>query len=79
MSKKSYNAVMKELKAIKKELDKKASKVKFQAMKENAKNERAADNLARDKQPFDLYYAEDKFNPSLELGYDQKPGFSDTY
>jgi hypothetical protein len=70
---------MKELKAIKKELDKKASKVKFQAMKENAKNERAADNLARDKQPFDLYYAEDKFNPSLELGYDQKPGFSDTY
>ena len=79
MSKKSYNAVMKELKAIKKEFDKKASKVKFQAMKENAKNERAADNLARDKQPFDLYYAEDKFNPSLELGYDQKPGFSDTY
>jgi hypothetical protein len=79
MSKKSYNAVMKELKAIKKELDKKASKVKFQAMKENAKNERAADNLARDKQPFDLYYAEDKFNPSLEIGYEQKPGFSDTY
>ena len=79
MSKKSYNAVMKELKAIKKELDKKASKVKFQAMKENAKNERAADNLARDKQPFDLYYNEDKFNPALEIGYEQKPGFSDTY
>jgi len=79
MSNKSYKAVMKELKAIKKELDKKTSKEKFQAMKENAKNERAADNLARDKQPFDLYYAEDKFNPSLEIGYEQKPGFSDTY
>ena len=79
MSKASYNAVMKELKAIKKEMDKKASQEKFHAMKENAKNERAADNLARDKQPFDLYYNQDKFNPALEIGYEVKPGFSDTY
>ena len=79
MSKASYNAVMKELKAIKKEMAKKASHEKFQEMKENAKNERAADNLARDKQPFDLYYNEDKFNPALELGYEVKPGFNDTY
>jgi hypothetical protein len=48
-------------------------------MKENAKNERAADNLARDKQPFDLYYQQDAFNPALEIGYEAKPGFSDTY
>lgn len=79
MSDKSYKAVMKELKAIKKQMDKEATKEKFQAMKENAKNERAADNLARDKKPFDLYYQQDAFNPALEIGYVEKPGFSDTY
>tara|TARA_Y100000389_G_scaffold185124_1_gene204215 strand:- start:277 stop:516 length:240 start_codon:yes stop_codon:yes gene_type:complete len=79
MSDKSYKAVMKELKAIKKQMDKEASKEKFKAMKENAKNERAADNLARDKKPFDLYYQQDAFNPALEIGYEAKPGFSDTY
>lgn len=79
MSKASYNAVMKELKAIKKQMDKEAKHAKFKAMKEHAKNERAADNLARDKKPFDLYYNEDSFNPAMEIGYESKPGFSDTY
>ena len=51
MSKASYNAVMRELKAIKKQMVKEAKHEKFKAMKENAKNERAVDNLARDKKP----------------------------
>lgn len=79
MSKASYNAVMRELKAIKKQMVKEAKHEKFKAMKENAKNERAVDNLARDKKPFDLYYQQDAFNPALEIGYEAKPGFSDTY
>jgi|GEM_PF-7002281 len=79
MSKASYNAVMRELKAIKKQMNKDDKKAQFKAMKEAAKNERAADNLARDKKPFDLYYNEDSFNPALEIGYESKPGFSDTY
>lgn len=79
MSKASYNAVMRELKAIKKQMDKDAKKAQFNAMKEAAKNERAVQNLARNKKPFDLYYNEDKFNPELEVGYQSVAGFSDEY
>jgi len=79
MSKASYNAVMRELKAIKKQMDKDAKKAQFKAMKEAAKNERAVQNLAKNRKPFDLYISDDKFDPSVELGVEPAIGFSDTY
>lgn len=78
MSKKSYNAVMRELKKIKKQMEKEASHEKFKAMKAAAKNERAVSNLAKQKGSFDLYYG-DKFDPINELGVEAKIGFSDNY
>lgn len=78
MSKKSFNAVMRELKAIKKQMDKEATQEKFRAMKESAKNERAVSNLSKQKGAFHLYYG-DKFDPVSEIGYQEKVGFSDEY
>ena len=79
MSKTSYNAVMRELKALKKEYAKEQRQEKFKLLREEAKNERAIKNLTRQKGTFDLYYNEDKFDPQFEVGYQSVAGFSDEY
>lgn len=78
MSKKSFNMVMRELKKIKKQMEKEASHEKFKAMKAQAKNERAVSNLAKENGKFELYYG-DKFDPVNELGVKEAVGFSDNY
>ena len=69
MSKKSFNMVMRELKKIKKQMDREASHEKFNAMKSQAKNERAANKLAKSNKKFDIY-SDDKFDVS-ELGINE--------
>lgn len=69
MSKKSFNMVMRELKKIEKQMDKEASHEKFMTMKAQAKNERAANKLAKSNKKFDIY-SDDKFDVS-ELGINE--------